>query len=287
MAVPQRLVAVGCTLLLLLTAGPTATARRKGKKPAAAQPLHRGPAGSDVDDPALLMKEADQAFARQDFAAAQSILQRALALAPADAMGQFKLGALLSKGRQGREAAVPHLTQAVELMPAPHPMRADTLGMLGRLELELGREKAPRAPQRRRLLSDGLLHAKAANALKPHPELRALAEQAQQEVDSWPADTHDPLQLGESADPSEAPLHVFASPDLLAHLHGHRSSLQTSPSAEPKEFLTAIDIEALAASPSPPLGMAAASAQLLRCETRNRAAPSSVWIRPRSNGRYR
>ena len=92
----QRLVVVGCTLLLLLAAGPTATARRKGKKPArAAQPL--APPGSD--DPALLMKEADQAFARQDFAAAQKILEQALALAPADAMGQFKLGALLSKGR--------------------------------------------------------------------------------------------------------------------------------------------------------------------------------------------
>ena len=276
----QRLVVVGCTLLLLLAAGPTATARRKGKKPArAAQPL--APPGSD--DPALLMKEADQAFARQDFAAAQKILEQALALAPADAMGQFKLGALLSKGRQGRQAAVPHLTQAVELMPPLHPMRADTLGMLGRLELELGREKAPRGPQRRRLLSDGLLHAKAADALKPQPELRALAEQAQQELDTWPADKLDPLQLGDSADPNEAPLHVFTSPDLLAHLHRARSSLQTAPSPESKEYLTAVDVEELAASASPPPDVTAASAQLLRCATRNQASPSSVCICPRLN----
>ena len=133
----RRLLLVGCTLLVLL--GPSATARRKGKKSGLRQPV---PGGSD--DPERLMLEADQAFARQDFAAAQSSLERALELSPADAMGQFKLGALLSKSRQGREAAVPHLTQAAELMPHPHPMRADTLGMLGRLELELGQQEAPR-----------------------------------------------------------------------------------------------------------------------------------------------
>ena len=196
------------------------------------------------------MLEADQAFARQDFAAAQSSLERALELSPADAMGQFKLGALLSKSRQGREAAVPHLTQAAELMPHPHPMRADTLGMLGRLELELGQQEAPRGLRRRQLLLNGVLHAQAAIELKPQPELRTLAEQAQQELDAWAASAVDPLRLGESHDASEAPLHVFTSPRLLAHLRTVRNSSQQSHPLEEKEYLTAVDVETLAASTS-------------------------------------
>ena len=257
----RRRMLVACALLLLLAGGPTATARRKGKRSAGAQQPRAG--GSD--DPARLMQEADQAFARQDFAAAQRSLELALALSPADAIGQFKLGALLSKGRHGREAAVPHLTQAVALMPLAHPMRADSLGMLGRLELELGQQEAPRAPQRRRLLSDGVLHATAAVELKPQPELRALAEQAQRELDAWRLDTLDPLQLGESDDVSEAPVHIFTSPSLLAHLRAVRSSWQEPRSQEPKPFLTADDVEALATTTSPAQDVLAASAQLLRC----------------------
>ena len=264
----HRRMLVACALLLLLAAGgPTAAARRKGKKSAGAQ-LRPG----ESDDPARLMQEADQAFARQDFAAAQRNLELALALSPADAMGQFKLGALLSKGRHGREAAVPHLTQAVALMPPAHPWRADSLGMLGRLELELGQQEAPRAPQRRRLLSDGVQHATAAVELKPQRELRALAEQAQRELDAWSVDTLDPLQLGESDDASEAPVHVFTSPSLLAHLHEARSSWQDPPSPEPKHFLAAADVEALATTASPATDVLAASAQLLRC-----AQTSKCW----------
>ena len=86
----RRQLLVSCMLLVLL--GPIATARSKGKKSALRQPQPR-----TSDDPERLMLEADEAFARQDFAAAQSNLERALALAPTDAMGHFKLGALLSK----------------------------------------------------------------------------------------------------------------------------------------------------------------------------------------------
>jgi tetratricopeptide (TPR) repeat protein len=250
-AARQRLLLAAGGLLLLLL-GPTATARRKGKKPPRRQQeqVAQGGAGGDDDDaadPQRLMQEADQAFARQDFAAAQHSLERALALAPADAMGQFKLGMLLSKGRQGRDAAVPHLSAAVELMPPPHPMRADTLGLLGRLELELA-QAAPRAQRRRRLLSDGVLHARAAIALKPQaaaggppPDLRTLLEQAQQELDSLPALAADPLQLGDPDNEQEggdgggsgAPVHVFTSPELLAHLRQQAKEEQPSKELPP------------------------------------------------------
>lgn len=134
---------------------------------------------------APILASADRFFEGKQYAEAQGALEQAVALWPAEPVAHFKLGMLLQQA-QRPDVALSHLKTAAANVPRRHPMYADILGALGRLELQTAKVDQS-LPGRATLMASGLQHLETALKARPQlarsdPMLPRLLAEAQSEV---------------------------------------------------------------------------------------------------------
>eukprot|EP01043_Picozoa_sp_COSAG02_P051735 COSAG02_NODE_5482_length_4289_cov_28.142434_5_plen_286_part_00 len=134
---------------------------------------------------APILAAADRFFEKTQYAEAQRALEQAVALWPAEPVAHFKLGMLLQQA-QRPDVALSHLKTAAANVHRRHPMYADILGALGRLELQTAKVEQS-SPGRVALMASGLQHLEAALKARPQlaksdPMLPRLLAEAQSEV---------------------------------------------------------------------------------------------------------
>ena len=180
----QRLAATVTLVALCLASAAGRTSRSSSAGGGSGAP-HAPPPPEIQAQLTPILATADRLFESQQYAQAQQALEQALELWPAEPVARFKLGMLLQQG-QRPDLALTHLEAAAKYVAPRHPMRADVVGALGRLELHTAKAEQ-QAARRAALMASGVDHLHEALELRPQltkadPMLPRLLAEAESEL---------------------------------------------------------------------------------------------------------
>ena len=165
-----------------------ASAAGRGRRDGGNAPQHDQTSRAHAPPPDIqaqlmpILEAADRLFETHQHAQAQVALEQALELWPAEPVARFKLAMLLQQG-QRPDLALQHLETAAKHATPRHPMRADIIGALGRLQLHTAKAEQHTVPHRAELLASGVSHLRAALQLRPQ---LAKADPTQVKLEDMP-----------------------------------------------------------------------------------------------------